>query len=251
MKRDMLRLGTVCLVTMLIVLAGCAVQTPPQAPVPPEGNSHGSLPEQAPPQSSSEPEPTFEPVPGSEALRLDGSKRYIGETDSGAVDAGDLETVTSVFIEPLLRGDIAVLGTWQSPAELEADYFVRFCGRNNLLKRPLIQTGDGYEYADAVCTAAELEQAVQRYFDVTAEYLRTSPSYDAAAGTYTLPGYGGGGREVYAMDAKADGNRLSLSVGVSMPGQTDSPFLEGTLLVRLTDDGGFRYLSYTVTRDDS
>ena len=247
MKRDVPRLATVCLVAILIVLAGCAVQTPPQAPVPPVGNSHGSVPAQAPPQS--EPGQGFEPVPGSEELRLDGSKRYIGETDVGTIDLSDLETVTSVFIESLLRGDIAVLETWQSPSELEADYFVRFCGQNNLLKRPLVQTGDGYEYADAVCTAAELEQAVQRYFDVTAEYLRTSPSYDAAAKTYTLQGYGGGGREVFAMDAKKNGERWSIAVGVSMPGQTDSPFLEGTLEVEQTD-GGFRYLSYIVTRND-
>ncbi len=249
MKRDVLRLGTVCLVTAMIVLAGCAVQKPPPAPgMPEEGSGISEPDQQAPPQSTQE--QAFEPVPGSEELRLDGSKRYIGETDVDTIDLSDLETVTNVFVAPLLRGDNAVLGTWQSPIELEADYFVRFCGQNNLLKRPLIQTGDGYEYADAVCTAAELEQAVQRYFEVTAEHLRTSPSYDAAANAYTLQGYGGGGREVFAMDAKADGNRLTVAVGVSMLGQTDSPFLEGTLEVEQSDDGGFRYLSYTVTKDE-
>ncbi len=248
-NRNAVRRGCILTVFMLfavLLLAGCNVQEPLSSLIPAQesvGGADGVL--QDDPGAAREGVLPYKAVPDGETLRLDGAKRYIGEVDSASVDLADLEMMTNVFVTPLLRSDNAVLQTWEQPDQLEADYFVRFCGINNLLARPLVETGDGLEYADAVCTAQELEQAVQGCFDVTSDFLRTSRGYDAAADSYTMPSYAGGGREIFAMEAVPDGQRLMITVGISMPGQTDSPDAAGLLTVEL-GQASFRYLSYTV-----
>ena len=185
------------------------------------------------------------PVKDGEQLMTNGGKRYIGEVDPGTVKLNDVEMLTNVFVTPLIRSSNVWAKSWDKPSELEADYFIQFCGINNLLKRPLIETGDGLESTQPVCAAQEVEQAIQRYFDVKSEYLRTSSTYDAAADTYTLPSLCGGGQEVFATGAEKDGARLNITVAMSMLGEKDKPFLKGVLTVELKDES-FRYLSYKV-----
>ncbi|MPN56968.1 hypothetical protein SDC9_204662 [bioreactor metagenome] len=58
-----------------------------------------------------------------------------------------------------------------------------------------------------------MEWAIQQYFDVKSEYLRTSTFYNPEDHTYTLVGGFGGGGATATIRGEQRGNQLSVEIG--------------------------------------
>lgn len=139
--------------------------------------------------------------------------------------------------------------SWSAPEELDPDCMVNICAYNNLLELPT-QPEDrtiaqGAIYTAPQAPAQQVEQALEKYFAVSPEYLRTSKLYNPEKETYTMLCGWGGGWGVWATGGQRDGDqiRLEISSGSYEAPQNARPV--GELLVQDLPDGGWKYLSYT------
>ncbi|WP_092641252.1 hypothetical protein [Acetanaerobacterium elongatum] len=181
-------------------------------------------------------------------------------TNSAPVDLSDIEAVTKAYVAPL--GDYCLCYPWASASEIQVNHLISICGDNNLLNRPAdvnLNTPDP--------SAAEVEAALQRHFDVSADYLRTSWMYNKKAQTYHLYTHK---QELpfRAISATQKGSRIEIEVGLTVPdpgkvedkeatllagyaavnyrpyGKDRLIFPSGTLTVELTGDNTVKYVSY-------
>ncbi|MFA9381441.1 MAG: DUF6070 family protein [Acetanaerobacterium sp.] len=175
--------------------------------------------------------------------------------DCEVYDQEYLDTLTEAYVKPLMPSGGILLSSWQTAEDIAADDLVCFCAFNNLLNKPVTPSDktvfEGAEYVDHEGPAAEVETAIQQYFDVSTQYLRTSKLYnfyDEDAGyqyqdAYMLPhGFGGGG-SVKALAAEQNADELIITVGVFGPDDLGDPAMTGTLTVQL-EEGGFQYICY-------
>lgn len=162
-------------------------------------------------------------------------------------DAAYLDEVTQKYIWMLAPYTGILKYSWPTPQDIEADNLVDICTAGNLLNIPRV---DGY-YTDQYPPAEQVESAIQRYFDVTAEHLRTSRWYnfvDEQTGemrenTYVMAEGGGWGGAV-ALNTEQDGNILKITVGLYGPDdEPDRPYMTGLLTIRI-DGENYQYLSY-------
>lgn len=126
-----------------------------------------------------------------------------------------------------------------------------FCAYNNLLDRetnpPDSKISDGSEYVDPFAPSEAVEKAVQQYFDVSADYLKTAKAfqYDGKANLYLLGnGFSGSGL-VKVLRAEQNAFNLEIEIGIWGPDdEDDGPAITGVLSIELGSDS-FHYLSYT------
>ena len=181
-------------------------------------------------------------------------------TNSAPADLSNLDAVTKAYVAPL--GDYCLCYPWASASEIQVYHLIDICGDSNLLNRPAdvnLNTPDP--------SAAEVEAALQRHFDVSADYLRTSWMYDKKDQTYHL--YTNKQELPFrAISATQKGNRVEIEVGLTVPdpgkiedkeatllagyaavnyrpyGKDRLIFPSGTLTVELTGDNTVKYISY-------
>ncbi len=171
------------------------------------------------------------------------------------IDVLNLDELTQTYVHPLMPSGSILVSSWEKAEEIAADNLICFCAFNNLLNKPVNPSSatifNGAEYIDHEGPAADVEAAIQKYFDVSREYLRTSKLYnfhdeDAKIqykDSYLLPdGFGGGG-SVKAMIAEQNGSQLIIIVGIFGPDNLKNPAMTGRLTIQLREYG-FQYVSY-------
>ena len=196
-------------------------------------------------------EPTSEP-PGAEPVFEQGFS-----INDAPADLNDLDDVTNTYIRPL--NNSCLLYSWASPSGIEADDLIEICAKNNFLSLP--RDIEGVYLPDvANVSAEEIEEALQKHFDVDKKYLETSKWYNADTKTYDLV-VGGGGAHFRAMSAEQKENLVFIKAGlaVSDNGEKEDkknmmpyePYIQGwiifpsgTLTLELTSDNIVRYISY-------
>lgn len=157
-------------------------------------------------------------------------------------DAVYLDDITKKYVRPLVPYGSILASSWPSAKDISADNLIDFCAFNNLTNLPLDENNE-YMAGQQNAPAEQTEAAIGRYFDVSAEYLRTSSRYNDSDGYVMLNG--GGGGMTRALHAEQDGNLLKITVGLygpddEVPGR---PAKTGLLTIRLDGDR-YQYLSY-------
>ena len=157
---------------------------------------------------------------------------------------------TQDIVRTLIPTGNAYSYSWASPEEITPDDLVNICAYNNLLNLPLekadtpIAKGGGYADPFALADGPQVEAALQKLFDVSAEHLRTSSLYNAdRQGYQMLCGWGGGWRYL-AMESQEAAGKTHITVGQAF--DLNPPKEVGTLVVEIAPDQSVRYLSYTL-----
>jgi len=129
---------------------------------------------------------------------------------------------------------------------------VDVCAYNNLLNLPVINPEGstifgGGEYATPSASADQVEAAIQKHFDVTSAYLRTSSLYKADTNTYQMCNGWGGGWHTIATSASQNGNRIVINIATLGPdaGAVLQPV--GILTIELQNGNVVKYISYQCT----
>lgn len=133
----------------------------------------------------------------------------------------DLQLVSRAYVWPLIHCARVAGYSWNSPAEIDADDLINICAYNNLLELP-VEPADrtifqGAEYVEHEAPAAQVESALRKHFDVSADYLKTASQYHPETDTYTMYNGWGGGWAYMATAAKREGDRIVINVGISNP----------------------------------
>ncbi len=188
----------------------------------------------------------------SEPVRSSGSS-----INSDVQDTAFLDTLIVTYVRPLMPSGAILLSSWETAEEIAADELVKFCAFNNLLNKPVTPSNatiyNGAEYVDHEGAADKVENAIQKYFDVSKDYLRTSKLYNfydqetnvQYKDAYMLPdGFGGGG-SVKVMAAEQNESQLLITVGIFGPDDPKKPAMTGVLTIGLEKEG-FKYVSYSL-----
>lgn len=177
--------------------------------------------------------------------------------NSDVQDTAFLDTLTVTYVRPLMPSGAILLSSWETAEEIAADELVEFCAFNNLLNKPVTPSDatiyNGAVYVDHEGAADEVENAIQKYFDVSKDYLRTSKLYNfydqetnvQYKDAYMLPDGFGGGSSIKAMAAEQSESQLLITVGIFSPDDLKKPAMTGVLTVRLEKEG-FKYVSYSM-----
>ncbi|MFA9381070.1 MAG: hypothetical protein ACERKO_08420, partial [Acetanaerobacterium sp.] len=175
-------------------------------------------------------------------------------------DLNDIDDVTETYVAPL--NDDCLHYSWANASKINVYDLISICAYNNFLNTPPIEQWQSQEGP-----AKEVESAMQRHFDVSADYLRTSWMYEEETQTYRL--YNPDKEQTFrAISATQKGSRIEIEVGLTVPdtGETEDKettllaeyaavnyqpygegrliFPSGTLTVELTGDNVVRYISY-------
>lgn len=169
--------------------------------------------------------------------------------NSAPVDLSDLAAVTAVYVSPLPNH--CYLYGWDSASEITADHLIEACAKENFLHLP--RDIEGVYLPEVNKPAAEdVEKAIQKHFDVDADYLRTAKWYEFSEdevkqeNTYFLIGGFGGGWSGVAIAAEQTGNRIIIEIAIEKSmDMSITPV--GTMTVELTPDNVVRYISYEYT----
>jgi hypothetical protein len=136
---------------------------------------------------------------------------------------------------------------WASPLDIASDALVMFVAFNNLLELPM----EYGEYVEHFGPADRVEAAIQRFFDVPVEHIRTSRWFEyedvefgvSYQDAYIMLSPGGGGAWTRAIDFTQSGDMLWITVAAGGGNdEEENPRALYLLTVRL-DEVGFRYLS--------
>lgn len=167
-----------------------------------------------------------------------------------SVDVSDTDTLYLKYVEPLCPTGKILLKSWDKAENISSDDLVSFCAYNNLLDRetnpPDTKISDGSEYVEPFAPSEVVEKAVQQYFDVSSDYLKTAKAFqnDGKDNMYLLGhGFGGSGL-VKVLRAEQNGFNLEIEIGIWGPDdENDNPAITGALSIELGNDS-FHYLSY-------
>ncbi len=165
-------------------------------------------------------------------------------------DEAYLEEITQKYVHPLIPYGGILLQSWETASDIPADNLIDFCAYNNLLGMETDESGQYAEFSHRA-PGTETEGAIQKYFDVTADYLRTSSRYNYVDETtneryendYVMLDSGGGGG-TRALQTEQDGELLHIVVGIYGPDDAPNrPWATGNLVVK-PEGYGFKYISY-------
>ena len=153
---------------------------------------------------SAEPEET---EPGKEdfsVIGIDGNKY--------SINLNDIDTISHVFIKPLIACGPIWGYNWKTSEEIHADDLINFCGYANFWNFPL--DFEGVYLPDQNTQKAGLvEDKILEHFDVSRAYLKTSSLYVPEEDAYQLLGGWGGGWGAGALSADLQGDLLKIEVG--------------------------------------
>lgn len=157
----------------------------------------------------------------------------------------DPKTVSEKYVAPILNYGKMSTYNWESPDQILADDLVNICMSNNYLNLPTSPDNEPIseygEYLTDYVPAEDMEAAIQTYFPVTSEYLKTSQYYDSKTDTYQItkiPLRHGRGRGISAKSAAVSQNQVEIQLCVSNPS-----YDVGTLTMELLPDGRLTYSS--------
>lgn len=207
-----------------------------------------------------------EPGSGMDDLQPEGLGEAVGEEEPKHVtalnaenmDISNMDDVTAAVVAPLGNGVLQY--SWAEASGIKANDLIGICARENLLHR----NAEGFDPS-----AAQVEQVMQKYFDVPVEHMRTASRYSSKLQTYGMY-YRKEETDVCfrAISATQQGSRIVIEVGLTVPDPGETPdkqttllaqyaavnyqpygqgmliFPSGTLTVEVGEDNAVRYLSY-------
>ena len=161
-------------------------------------------------------------------------------------DLTDFSAVASTYLRPLMPGSGLLLSSWAAPADILADDLILFYCYNNLGGLPIYSCPDGFTYdpgnGDRPSVPAEqVEAALQRHFDVSAEHLRTSYSYNVDTQTYLMTDAFATPYSYVALSAEERGGIITITVGSDFDGSVS---VMSELKLEIGEGNIVRYLSF-------
>lgn len=160
-----------------------------------------------------------------------------GGYDRRGIDLGDYDMLRDTYVHPLFTSGI-LAAQWDDAGELDPDLLVQFY---SAYAREREDAGSDWNLH---IPPAQLEEYVQRYFDVNTDHLRQSGFYDDGEGVYRLA------RRTWVEDSETDiqvtstwrdGDRIDLDVQLLRGSPTASAFQVSIQLL----PQGFRYTGCT------
>ena len=168
------------------------------------------------------------------------------KTSLTQVDLNDLEAVTEIYLHPF----IYQIGSrsWNSPQELDPDAFVDFYyslgGKGGRITIP----DDGpidKEFGNRLIPEEIVEQVVQDYFDIEIDQIRKSQYYNSDKHSYCTGGIGST-VDIKATHAERNQDFLIIQYESNINSDTYQANWSGSVIVRLKEDGKYKYISYVI-----
>lgn len=132
--------------------------------------------------------------------------------DEHIIKLKDTDTISHIFIGPLIANGQIWGYNWRTPSEIHADDLINFCAHANFWDYP--KDFEGCYLPDQNTQEADLvEDKILEHFDVDRQYLKTSECYLPKNDVYALFGGWGGGWGAGALSADLQGNLLKIEVG--------------------------------------
>ena len=157
----------------------------------------------------------------------------------------DPKTVSEKYVAPILNYGKMSTYNWESPSQISADDLINICMSNNYPNLPTSPDNKSIqeygEYLTNRVPAKDMESAIQTYFPVTSEHLKTSRYYDSKTDTYQIaeiPLRHGRGKGISAKSAAVSQNQVEIQLCVSNPS-----YNVGALTMELLPDGRLTYSS--------
>lgn len=129
----------------------------------------------------------------------------------------DPKTVSEKYVAPILNYGKMSTYNWESPSQISADDLINICMSNNYLNLPTSPDNKSIqeygEYLTNRVPAKDIESAIQTYFPVTSEHLKTSRYYDSKTDTYQIaeiPLRHGRGKGISAKSAAVSQNQVEI-----------------------------------------
>ena len=203
-------------------------------------------------QSQPEQEMQSQPEPAVVSpIMVDWPGEYGPHIEQAPADLGDLGAVTRIYLKPMLPGSDIFGRSWASGNEVSADMLICFYAHNNFAGLPIWMGADGYTYnigeGAPVLPGAEIEETLQKHFDVSVEHLRTSSQYNVDSQTYVLYDYFSSPYEYVAQSVEERDDGLYIAFGARMYGQEEVRVL-GVLSLRIEQDNVVKYLAFAKTQ---
>ena len=171
-----------------------------------------------------------EPGSGMDDLQPEGLGEAVGEEEPKHVtalnaenmDISNMDDVTAAVVAPLGNGVLQY--SWAEASGIKANDLIGICARENLLHR----NAEGFDPS-----AAQVEQVMQKYFDVPVEHLRTASRYSSKLQTYGMY-YRKEETDVCfrAISATQQGSRIVIEVGLTVPDPGETPDKQSALLAQ-------------------
>ena len=177
-------------------------------------------------------EPAAAPQPQSAAESSAVSAEPSESAEPAAPDLSDYPALTERYVGRLLASGAAGR-TWSTPFNIGADALVDYYALHCM--------EDLGEQAPAEFPAGEVEEYIGRYFDVDpASCMRIHVRYDEAANAYRFEGLGATCTAQVNKASLEDG-LLTLDYDVYSPREDGTVIWSGTVKIRLSPDGGWKY----------
>lgn len=177
-------------------------------------------------------EPAAAPQPQSAAESSAVSAEPSESAEPAAPDLSDYPALTERYVDRLLASGAAGR-TWSTPFNIGADALVDYYALHCM--------EDLGEQAPAEFPAGEVEEYIGRYFDVDpASCMRIHVRYDEAANAYRFEGLGATCTAQVNKASLEDG-LLTLDYDVYSPREDGTVIWSGTVKIRLSPDGGWKY----------
>lgn len=128
-------------------------------------------------------------------------------------DLTDLDAVSIVYVKPLVATGGIFSYSWETASAIAPDDLLNVLCYNNLLDLPTDNEGVYVPGSDTP-PASQVESALQKHFDVSGDYLKTSTRYNANSDTYQMVGGFGGGGGAIAIGAKQTENQVTIRIAL-------------------------------------
>lgn len=155
------------------------------------------------------------------------------QNDVSSTENTNLDELTKTYLRPIALSGIGAQN-WLNANDIRADSF-------NAFYVVIANPPSGESEAPTV-SETEYEDLIQKYFDVSTDYLRTSEYYDSSTKTYMLDGIGEAAGYRVVSESQS-GDIVTMEYEYISAEDNSTVVFKGTLTVKLEDNGDYKYIS--------